>query len=83
MFGGHVFQYTVDIRMGTNCAPPLTDLFIYTHKADLVQGLLKKNENKLAFRRTLPSQILAVLFRPYGYLISKDCFKLSDAEHTN
>ena len=47
MFGGHVFHHTVSICMGTNCAPPLTDLFIYTQKADLVQGLLKKNEKKL------------------------------------
>jgi hypothetical protein len=34
--------------MGTNCVPPLTDLFIYTHKADLVQELLKKSDKKLA-----------------------------------
>ena len=49
MFGGHVFQHTVGIRMGTNCAPLLTDLFIYALKADLVQGLLKINEKKLAW----------------------------------
>jgi hypothetical protein len=48
MFGGHVFQHTVGIRMGTNCASLLTDLFIYALKADLVQVLLKKNEKKLA-----------------------------------
>jgi hypothetical protein len=29
-------------RMGTNCAPLLTDLFLYSHKADSMQGLLKK-----------------------------------------
>jgi hypothetical protein len=34
--------------MGTNCAPLLADLFFYSYEADLIQGLLKKNENKLA-----------------------------------
>jgi hypothetical protein len=34
--------------MRTNCAPLLADLFFYSHEADLIQRLLKKNENKLA-----------------------------------
>ena len=33
--------------MGTNCAPLLADLFLYLYEADFIQGLLKKNENKL------------------------------------
>ena len=33
--------------MGTNCAPLLSDLLLYSHEADL-QRLLKKNEKKLA-----------------------------------
>jgi hypothetical protein len=48
MFGGHVFQQTVGISMGTNCAPLLADLFLYSCEADFIQGLLKKNEKKLA-----------------------------------
>ena len=48
IFGERVFQQTVGIPMGTNCAPPLADLFFYSYEADLIQGLLKKNENKLA-----------------------------------
>ena len=48
MFGGHVFQQTVSIPMGTNCAPLLADLFLYSYEADFIQGLLKKNEKKLA-----------------------------------
>jgi hypothetical protein len=35
------------IPMGTNCAALLADLFLYTYKADFIQGLLKKNEKKL------------------------------------
>ena len=29
MFGGSVFQQTVGITMGTNCAPLLADLCLY------------------------------------------------------
>ena len=49
MFGGRVFQQTVGIPMGTNCAPLLTDLFLYLYEADFIQGSLKKNEKKLNF----------------------------------
>jgi hypothetical protein len=48
MFGGRVFQPTVGLPMGTNCASLLADLFIYLYEADFIQGLLKKNEKKLA-----------------------------------
>ena len=48
MFGGCVFQQTVSIPMGINCASILADLFLYSHGADFIQGLLKKNEKKLA-----------------------------------
>jgi hypothetical protein len=34
--------------MSTNCAPLLADLFLYFYEADFMQGLLKKNEKKLA-----------------------------------
>jgi len=34
--------------MGTNCAPLLADLFLYSYEAHFIQGLLKKNEEKLA-----------------------------------
>jgi hypothetical protein len=48
IFGECVFQQTVNIHMGTNCAPLLADLFLYSYEADFIQGLLKKNEKKLA-----------------------------------
>ena len=34
--------------MGTNCAPLLAELFLYSYEADFIQRLLKKNEKKLA-----------------------------------
>ena len=33
MFDGRVFQQTVGIPMGTNCAPLLADLFLYSYEA--------------------------------------------------
>ena len=35
------------LPIGTNCAL-LADLFLYSYEADFIQGLLKKNEKKLA-----------------------------------
>ena len=48
IFGGRVFQQTVGIPMGTVCAPPLADFSLYSYEADFIQGLLKKNQKKLA-----------------------------------
>ena len=48
MFGGQVFQQTVGIPMGTNCAPLLADLFLYSYEAEFLQTLLKQKDKKLA-----------------------------------
>jgi hypothetical protein len=48
MLGGPIFQQTAGIPLGTNCAPLLADLFLYSYEADFIQGFLKKNEKKLA-----------------------------------
>jgi hypothetical protein len=42
IFGGRDFQQTVGILMGTNCAPLIADLFLYSYEADFIQGLLMK-----------------------------------------
>ena len=34
--------------MGTNCAPLLADLFLYSYEADFVQSLLKAGKKHLA-----------------------------------
>ena len=48
ILGGRVFQQTDGISMGINCASLLADLFHYLYDADFIQGLLKKNKNKIA-----------------------------------
>ena len=46
IFGGRVFQQTVGIPTGTNCAPLLADLFLYSYEADFILGLLKKKTKR-------------------------------------
>ena len=48
VFGGKVFQQIVGIPMGTNCAPLLTDIFLYSYEADFIQSLLSTGKKKLA-----------------------------------
>jgi len=46
LFGGLVFQQTIGVPMGTNCAPLLADLFLHAYDADFLQGLSRiKIEN--------------------------------------
>jgi hypothetical protein len=37
--GGQVFEQSVGISMGTNCAPLLADLFLYSYEAGFIQKL--------------------------------------------
>jgi hypothetical protein len=45
VFGDQVFQRFVGIPMGTNCAPLLADLLLYSYEAEFVQKLLR-DDNK-------------------------------------
>ena len=47
-FGGQVFQQTIGIPMGTNCAPLLADLFLYSYEARFIQGLLQNKQKQIA-----------------------------------
>ena len=47
-FGGRIFQQTIGIHMGTNSAPLLADLFLYSHEATFVQSLLQADKKQLA-----------------------------------
>ena len=38
----------VDIPMGTNCAPPLADLFLYSYGNEFLDKLIKESKRKLA-----------------------------------
>jgi hypothetical protein len=40
-FGGKLFQQVVGIPMGTNCAPLLADLFLYSYESEFLPKLVK------------------------------------------
>ena len=48
VFGGKVFQQIVGIPMGTNCAPLLGDIFLYSYEEEFIQSLLSNGEKKIA-----------------------------------
>ena len=56
--GGRVFQQTVGIPMGTNCALLLVDLFLHSYEADFIADLIRKKEYRLArsFNLSLPTR---------------------------
>ena len=53
VFAGKVFQQTVGIPMGTNCALLLADIFLYSYEADFIQSLLSTGKKHLASRFNL------------------------------
>ena len=53
VFAGKVFQQTVGIPMGTNCAPLLAEIFLYSYEADFIQSLLSTRKKHLASRFNL------------------------------
>jgi hypothetical protein len=46
--GGQVFQQSTGFPMGTNCAPLLADLFLYSYETELIQKLLHEKKKSLA-----------------------------------
>ena len=53
VFAGKVFQQTVGIPMGTNCAPLLVDIFLYSYEADFILSLLSTGKKHLVSRFNL------------------------------
>ena len=46
-FGGQLFRQTVSIPVGTNYAPLLVDLFLYSYKKELLDQRIKEGKRKL------------------------------------
>ena len=45
-FGGQLFQRMVGIPMGTNCAPLLADLFLYSYENERLDKLIKGGQEE-------------------------------------
>ena len=52
-FGGQLFRQMVGIPMGTNCAPLLADLFLYSYENGFLDKLIKEGKRKLARKFSL------------------------------
>ena len=46
-FGGQLFGQIVGIPMGTNCAPLLADLFLYSYENEFLDKLIKEAKESL------------------------------------
>ena len=90
VFGDQVFQQSVGIPMGTNCAPLLADLFLYSYEAEFVQKLLRDNNKKLAvsFNHTFRyiDDVLSINnhnFHNYVHLIYPDELEIKDTTESD
>ena len=52
VFVGQVFQQTIGIPMGTNCAPLLADCFLHAYEEDFLQWLQTNKPGTLTTLRT-------------------------------
>ena len=50
VFAGKVFQQIVGIPIGTNCAPLLANILLYSYEAEFIQSLLSTGRKQLASR---------------------------------
>ena len=57
VFGKKVFQQIVGIPVGTNCAPLLADIFLYSYEAEFIQSLHSTGKKKNSISVQLHIQI--------------------------
>ena len=70
-FGGQLFRPMVGILVGTNCAPLLADLFLYSYENEFLDKLIKKGKRKLARKFNLSYQYILMTL---SLSIKKDSF---------
>ena len=47
-FGGRLFRQVIGIPMGTNCAPLLADLFLYSYENEFLDDMIRSGHRRLA-----------------------------------
>ena len=47
-FGGRLFSQVIGIPMGTNCAPLLADLFLYSYENEFLDNMIRSGHRRLA-----------------------------------
>ena len=48
-FGAKLYRKIVGIPMGTNCAPLVADLFLFSYERDFMQSFSKKNQHDQSY----------------------------------
>ena len=48
-FGGRLFRQVIGILIGTNCAPLLTDLFLYSYENEFLDNMIRSGHRRLAW----------------------------------
>ena len=82
VFGGKVFQQIVGIPMGTNCAPLLADIFLYSYEAEFIQSLLSTGKKNIDVCKTLmppfPNMTFDLDLLPTDLKINRDHLLIKD-----
>ena len=47
-FGGRLFRQVIGIPVGTNCAPLLADLFLYSYESEFLHKMIRSGHIRLA-----------------------------------
>ena len=47
-FGGCLFRQVIGIQMGTNCAPLLADLLLYSYENEFLENMIRSGHGRLA-----------------------------------
>ena len=47
-FGGRLFRQVIELPIGTNCAPLLADLFLYSYENEFLHNMIKSGHRRLA-----------------------------------
>ena len=89
--GGVIFQQVIGIPMGTNCAPLLADLFLYSYEAEFIQTLIKSGKRHLAksfcFTFRYIDDVLSINNQMFGdyiniiYPVELEIKDTTDADH--
>ena len=79
VFGGKVFQQVVGIPMGTNCAPLLADIFLYS---EFKQSLLSTGKKKLVYPLVLSRFCLVSQFN-FTYRYIDDVLSINSPDFEN
>ena len=52
-FGGRLFHQVTGIPVGTNCAPLLADLFLYSYENEFLDNMIRSGHRRLAIQGDL------------------------------